>query len=113
MTRSARCHALSLLLATCLVPRAADALQTLPSPAVDTTVEVRWGVKIPTRDSVRLNATIYRPAGAGPLPVVFTFTPTWATRTTLAPPTSPGTGTSTPWSTCGAGEIQRAASSRW
>jgi putative CocE/NonD family hydrolase len=46
-----------------------------PTPTVDSTVEVLWGAKIPTRDSVRLNATIYRPAGAGPLPVVFTFTP--------------------------------------
>ncbi len=39
-------------------------------------VDLTWGVKIPLRDGVRLNATLYRPAGqSGPLPVVFTLTP--------------------------------------
>ena len=38
-------------------------------------VTLDWGVKIPMRDGVRLNATVYRPEGAGPLPVVFTLTP--------------------------------------
>ena len=43
--------------------------------AKDVQVELEWGVKIPMRDGVRLNATVYRPAGAGPLPVIFTLTP--------------------------------------
>ena len=35
-----------------------------------------WGVKIPLRDGVHLNATIYRPHGQqDPLPVIFTLTP--------------------------------------
>ena len=48
--------------------RAADA----PLPEVD----LLWGQKIPMRDGVRLNATIYRPHGASEaLPVIFTLTP--------------------------------------
>jgi len=39
-------------------------------------VELTWGVKIPLRDGVQLNATLYRPKGQSePLPVVFTLTP--------------------------------------
>jgi uncharacterized protein len=39
-------------------------------------VDMTWGVKIPMRDGVRLNATVYRPHNQrGPLPVIFTFTP--------------------------------------
>jgi len=39
-------------------------------------IDMTWGVKIPMRDGVHLNATIYRPHDqSGPLPVIFTFTP--------------------------------------
>jgi len=39
-------------------------------------VEMQWGVKIPMRDGVRLNATLYRPRGAtAPLPTIFTLSP--------------------------------------
>ena len=39
-------------------------------------VDQEWGVKIPLRDGVRLNATVYRPhEQKGPLPVIFTLTP--------------------------------------
>ncbi|HZP67511.1 MAG TPA: CocE/NonD family hydrolase, partial [Rudaea sp.] len=39
-------------------------------------MDFRWGVKIPLRDGVRLNATLYRPQGqAEPLPCIFTLTP--------------------------------------
>ncbi len=35
-----------------------------------------WGVRIPLRDGVHLNATVYRPAGAAaPAPCIFTLTP--------------------------------------
>lgn len=39
-------------------------------------VDVAWGLKIPLRDGVRLNGTVYRPAGSSErLPVIFTLTP--------------------------------------
>ena len=39
-------------------------------------VDMQWGVKIPLRDGVHLNATIYRPHDQKePLPVIFTLTP--------------------------------------
>src|SRR4051812_33506999 len=39
-------------------------------------VDLIWGLKIPLRDGVALNGTVYRPAGQRePLPVVFTLTP--------------------------------------
>jgi putative CocE/NonD family hydrolase len=60
---------LSLALTSLLAPATAAAGA---SPAVDLT----WGVKIPLRDGVPLNATIYRPhAMEAPQPVIFTLTP--------------------------------------
>jgi putative CocE/NonD family hydrolase len=39
-------------------------------------VDMLWGVKIPLRDDVKLNATVFRPKPqTGPLPVIFTLTP--------------------------------------
>jgi putative CocE/NonD family hydrolase len=39
-------------------------------------VEFEWGVRIPLRDGVHLNATVYRPRdAAGPQPCIFTLTP--------------------------------------
>jgi predicted acyl esterase len=39
-------------------------------------VDMLWGVKIPLRDGVKLNATIYKPKEMPtPLPVIFTLTP--------------------------------------
>jgi len=39
-------------------------------------VDMLWGVKIPMRDGVNLNATVYRPhQQKQPLPVIFTLTP--------------------------------------
>lgn len=34
-----------------------------------------WGAKIPMRDGVHLNATVYRPTGNEPVPAIFTLTP--------------------------------------
>jgi putative CocE/NonD family hydrolase len=52
--------------------QAQDAVKHEASPEVDMT----WGVKIPVRDGVKLNATVYRPHGQKEaLPLVFTFTP--------------------------------------
>jgi putative CocE/NonD family hydrolase len=48
------------------------AAQTKPEPKVD----LMWGVKIPMRDGVKLNATIYKPGSmSSPLPIIFTLTP--------------------------------------
>ena len=46
-------------------------------PAVDdATVDMQWAVKIPARDGVKLNATVFMPHGQKqPLPIIFTFTP--------------------------------------
>jgi uncharacterized protein len=39
-------------------------------------VDLQWGVKIPMRDGVSLNATVYKPHGQkNALPVIFTLTP--------------------------------------
>ncbi len=45
-------------------------------PAPGSNVDMQWAVKIPMRDGVSLNATIYRPRGQKEaLPAVFTLTP--------------------------------------
>jgi putative CocE/NonD family hydrolase len=50
-----------------------------PTPPPATDYDIRWGVKIPMRDNVELNATLYlpkKPDGSAPkMPVVFTLTP--------------------------------------
>lgn len=39
-------------------------------------VHMEWGVKVPLRDGIQLNATLYRPRDhAAPSPVIFTLTP--------------------------------------
>jgi putative CocE/NonD family hydrolase len=44
-----------------------------PPPATD--YDLRWSVKIPMRDRVELNATLYLPKNSPPTPVIFTLTP--------------------------------------
>jgi predicted acyl esterase len=50
-----------------------------PAPTPTTDYDIRWGVKIPMRDKVELNATLYfpkTPDGSPPkTPVVLTQTP--------------------------------------
>jgi len=47
-----------------------------PSPEKAGPIDFQWGVKIPLRDGVRLNATLYRPLGQkDALPCAFTLTP--------------------------------------
>lgn len=54
---------------------AATALPLAAAPA-PTAVELQWGVKVPLRDDVQLQATLYRPQGQkDPLPCVVTMTP--------------------------------------
>ena len=38
-------------------------------------VNFQWGVKVPMRDGVKLNATVYTPARKEPAPCIFTLTP--------------------------------------
>ncbi|OGN91336.1 MAG: hypothetical protein A2Y88_13465 [Chloroflexi bacterium RBG_13_48_10] len=38
-------------------------------------IDFTWGVKIPMRDGVCLNATVYQPRDGKPVPVIFTLTP--------------------------------------
>lgn len=75
LQRSPRCPSVPAVFAVLyvlgvLAPRPATAAEP-PVP-----VDLDWGVKIPLRDGVRLNATIFRPQGQkDPLPAVFTLTP--------------------------------------
>jgi len=62
--------ATALLLAT---PAFADSTSANKEPV---SVDFQWGVKIPLRDGVKLNATLYRPPGQqASLPCIFTLTP--------------------------------------
>jgi len=62
---------LALSLSVCLVLSAQETPKTTASG-----VDMTWGVKIPLRDGVHLNATVYQPHNQKePLPVIFTFTP--------------------------------------
>ena len=46
------------------------------APPQEVPVDLELGVKVPMRDGVTLNATVYRPGGQKePLPVIFTLTP--------------------------------------
>ena len=68
------------ILAVCLTT-AAQAQASVPAPdeanpTTPTAVDLMWGVKIPMRDGVHLNATVYRPhQQKEPLPVIFALTP--------------------------------------
>lgn len=47
-----------------------------PAPIDPAQVDLRWGVKIPMRDGVQLQATVYTPKGqTAPAPCIFTLTP--------------------------------------
>lgn len=50
--------------------------ETKKNPSeIEKNVDFNWGVKIPMRDGIHLNATIYRPKSDQPVPVIFTLTP--------------------------------------
>src|SRR5438477_11477393 len=49
--------------------------ETTPSPPPAADYDLRWGVKIPMRDKVELNATLYLPKNSPRTPVIFTLTP--------------------------------------
>ncbi|HVH70191.1 MAG TPA: CocE/NonD family hydrolase, partial [Candidatus Dormibacteraeota bacterium] len=51
-------------------------LRAQQKPAEEPTVDLHWAVKVPMRDGVKLNATVFTPHGQKePLPVIFTLTP--------------------------------------
>ena len=59
------------------VPLSLSAESIAPAALADVAkVELQWGVKIPLRDGVQLNATVYKPANLkDPKPCLFTLTP--------------------------------------
>jgi uncharacterized protein len=64
--------------AAVLLGSAASVAGAVPADALAEAAKVdwQWGVKIPLRDGVHLNATLYRPAGQKePRPCLFTLTP--------------------------------------
>ncbi|MEN3332777.1 MAG: uncharacterized protein V7641_2142 [Blastocatellia bacterium] len=72
--RCAGSFCLLLVLALSATASAQDAAEK-ERPA-DHEVDLIWGVKIPMRDGVKLNATVYKPRKMdGPQPVIFTLTP--------------------------------------
>ena len=76
MKRLLAVAALSALIATNIT---AQSPTPVPSPTQPPNYDLRWGVKIPMRDNVELNATLYLPKtpdGSMPkTPVIFTLTP--------------------------------------
>ncbi len=61
--------------ATLLIAPLAMLAQTPDQKDAAHEVDITWAAKIPLRDGVKLNATLYRPHEAGPLPAIFTLTP--------------------------------------
>jgi putative CocE/NonD family hydrolase len=77
-TMRARLACLLAALAALAILAAGSAGAQAPATAQPAThdVDILWGVKVPLRDGVKLNATIYKPAGQkDALPAVFTLTP--------------------------------------
>src|SRR5580765_1503774 len=59
----------------CAVCGASAFAQNPPDPALKNEVDITWAVKIPLRDGVKVNATLYRPHNSAPVPAIFTLTP--------------------------------------
>ena len=66
----------SAVLSLVLFPILVFAQETPEAQKPETGVDLLWGVKIPMRDGVKLNATVFTPKDrTEPLPVIFTLTP--------------------------------------
>ncbi|MGC1416186.1 MAG: CocE/NonD family hydrolase [Candidatus Acidiferrum sp.] len=76
MRRNRIVRRMILLAALCMFGLAAQcSAQESVAPAI-VIPDMQWAVKIPMRDGVLLNATVFQTHGQkGPLPVIFTFTP--------------------------------------
>ncbi len=76
MKRNRIVHRMILLAALSMSMPAARSLAQESGEAAAAIPDMRWGVKIPMRDGVALNATVFQPhAQKDRLPVIFTFTP--------------------------------------
>ena len=66
---------LAIMICAALTAISATAVEG-PAPIDPAQVDLRWGVKIPMRDGVQLQATVYTPKNQGaPAPCIFTLTP--------------------------------------
>jgi putative CocE/NonD family hydrolase len=60
---------------TCVLLLVCSLSAQVTDTSLSASIDLLWGVKIPMRDGIQLNATVYKPKGAGPLPVILTLTP--------------------------------------
>src|SRR5277367_4660136 len=89
------------LVALCVSPAGARTFPQEGGATAASIPDMRWAVKIPLRDGVLLNATIFLPlAQKAPLPVFFTLPPTLVTATWIARCISPSTAMFTRWWMC-------------
>ena len=56
------------------LPAAAPDETSSPSVQATKNIDFTWGVKIPMRDGVQLNGTLYKPKESQPVPTIFTLT---------------------------------------
>jgi len=56
-------------------PLAGSAEAAMKSSEAQKNLDFSWGVKIPMRDGIHLNATVYKPKSGDPTPAIFTLTP--------------------------------------
>ncbi len=72
-----RCFSAAATFLSAFVTIGASQIFAQQKPAAEEpTVDLQWAVKIPMRDGVKLNATVFTAHGQKePLPVIFTFTP--------------------------------------
>lgn len=64
-----------LALIACIMLLVSDLSGQVIDTSLSPSTDLLWGVKIPMRDGVQLNATVYKPKEIGPLPVIFVLTP--------------------------------------
>ncbi len=57
------------------MPMESTSTPNLPAINPNENLDFTWGVKIPLRDGLRLNATLYQPKDSPPVPAIFTLTP--------------------------------------
>ena len=74
---TSRCSsAAAALLAVFVLMASAEVRAQQKAATEEPAVDLQWAVKIPMRDGVKLNATIFSAHGEkAPLPIIFTFTP--------------------------------------